>query len=119
MSRASSRRGWRSGSYDDLVSGDSPQEAVTAFLEPFRAVLGVLDGKGDIVIPRRGSLITSKGYSWVLNPERGMKLGYVGTLYASMRFEVLDYGRGPKEFGKRFRVTILGYNYREANSQAS
>lgn len=94
------------------MSGDSLQEAVTAFLEPFRAALGVLDGRGDIVIPRRGSLITSKDYSWVLNPERGMKLGDVGTLYASMRFQVLDYGRGPKEFGKRFRVTILGYNYR-------
>lgn len=92
--------------------GDSPQEAVTTFLEPFKAALCVLDGRGHIVIPRHGSWIKGKIYSWVLNPEKGMKLGNAGTLYASMQFQVIDTDPASNEFGKRLRVTTFGYNYR-------
>lgn len=94
------------------MSGDNPHEAVTAFLKLFRAVLGVLDGKGVIVVPRHGSWIIGKAYSWVLNPQDGMKLGDAGTLYASMQFEVRDYGVSDPKGLKRFRVATLGYNYK-------
>lgn len=115
MLRALWRRGWRSGSSVNPVPKPNPQGAVTAFLERFRAALCVLDNKGQIVIPRQGSWVTGKHYSWVLNPQKGMKLGDAGTLYASMQFEVIDYGLdnpNEDEFGQRFEVNILGYNYR-------
>jgi hypothetical protein len=94
------------------VYGDSPQEAITTFLEPFKAALCVLDGKGHIVIPRHGWWIKRKTYSCVLNPQKGMKLGDAGTLYASMQFQLLDTDPASNEFGKRLRVGMLGYNYR-------
>jgi hypothetical protein len=94
------------------VPGDSPQEAVTAFLEPLRAALSVLDGAGAIAVPRHGSWTKGKTYSWVLNAGRGMKLGDAGTLHASMQFRIIDTDPTTNDFGKPLRVTTLGYNYK-------
>lgn len=94
------------------MPGDSPQEAVTAFLEPLRAALSVLDGAGVIAVTRRGSWAKGRTYSWVLNAGRGMKLGDVGTLHASMQFQVIDTDPATNDLGKCLRVTTLGYNYR-------
>ncbi|MGH3941923.1 MAG: hypothetical protein ACRDTG_25545 [Pseudonocardiaceae bacterium] len=68
------------------MPGDTQQEAVTAFLEPLRSALCVLDGRGVITPGRRGGWVKGKTYSWTINAGQGMKLGDIGTLHASMKF---------------------------------
>lgn len=95
------------------MPGDSPQEAVTAFLEPLRDALAVLDGRGVITVSsRHGAWVKDKPYSWVLNAGNGMRLQGVGTFHASMQFQVIDTDPDTNDLGKRLRVTTLGYNYK-------
>jgi hypothetical protein len=83
------------------VPGDNPHEAVTAFLDPLKRALCVLDGRGSISLPRRGVCAKYKEYSWVLNAGQGMKLGDIGTLHASMKYKIIDADPATNEFGKR------------------
>jgi hypothetical protein len=99
------------------VPGESTQKAVTAFLEHFRNALCVLDGKGDVVVPRSGSLLPYNTYSWVLSANKGMKLGQAGTLYASMQFWITH--ANPNFYPKRFKVEIAAYNYKLEQSGGS
>ncbi|MGH3904823.1 MAG: hypothetical protein ACRDTE_11615 [Pseudonocardiaceae bacterium] len=94
------------------MPGDTPQEAVTAFLDPLRAALSVLDGVGHVSVPRRGLWVKYKRVSWVLNGGNGMKLGDIGTLHASMTFRVIDTDPSTNELGKPLRVSTLDYNYK-------
>jgi hypothetical protein len=94
------------------VPGNSPQEAVTAFLVPLKDALSVLNGPGAITVSRHGSWIKGKTYLWVVNAGDGMKLGDVGTLHASMQFRVIDTDPVTNDFGKPLRVTTLAYNYK-------
>lgn len=94
------------------MPGDTPQEAVTAFLEPLRNAVCVLDGCGAITVSRRGGWVKGEIYSWVLNAGQGMKLGDVGTFHASMRFRIIETDPATNDFGKHLRVTTLGYNYK-------
>ncbi|MGH3355691.1 MAG: hypothetical protein ACRDOJ_07305 [Nocardioidaceae bacterium] len=94
------------------MPGDNPQEAVTAFLQPLKAALGVLDGRGVIAVPRQGLWVKYRAYSWVLNAGQGMKLGGIGTLHASMKFQVIETDPATNDFGKPLRVTTLAYNYK-------
>lgn len=94
------------------MPGDTPQEAVTAFLSPLKEAVSVLDGRGAITVNRHGGWARGQTYSWVLNAGQGMKLGNVGTFHASMLFKVIDTDPTTNDFGKHLRVTTLGYNYK-------
>ncbi len=94
------------------MPGDSPHEAVTAFLEPLRDALAVLDGPGGITVPRSGSWTKGRTYSWILNAGGGMRLQGVGTFHASMQFQIIDTDPTTNDLGKRLRVTTLAYNYK-------
>lgn len=55
------------------MPGDTPQEAVTAFLSPLKEAVSVLDGRGAITVNRHGGWARGQTYSWVLN---ATTLGY-------------------------------------------
>lgn len=81
-------------------------------MAPLRTALAVLDGRGAIAVPRSGLQVKYKPSSWLLNSGDGMKLGDIGTLYASMAFKVIDTDPAQNEFSKGLRVTTLSYNYK-------
>ena len=94
------------------MPGDTPHEAVTAFLKPLRDALSVLDGVGHIGVPRHGLLVKYRPVAWVLNGGNGMKLGDIGILHALMKFQVIDADPSTNELKKPLRVTTLSYNYK-------
>jgi hypothetical protein len=101
------------------MPGDTPQEAVTAFLNPLKSAVCVLDGPGAITVNRRGGWVKGETYSWVLNAGHGMKLGNVGTVRASMRFRVIDTAPATNDFGKRLWVPPWATTGRDSTQAAS
>jgi hypothetical protein len=95
-----------------LVPGRNPQQAVAAFLDPFREALRVLDGVGKLSLSPKGGYRLGQRYSWQLNGAEGMDLGPVGLFIASMEFEVVDADPGKNEFRHPYRVTTGSYHYK-------
>lgn len=94
------------------MPGRNPHEAVVSFLDPLRDALAVLDSHSQIVVHKRGGYRTDVPYVWLLNDAKGMRLGGVGRLRATMQFMIIACDPATNEHGHRLRVTTLGYNYK-------
>lgn len=93
------------------MPGRTENEAVKNFLAPLRDALAVLHASGVLVVTPKGTFRKGVTYLWALNEERGMRLGNVGTLYATMKFEIVDSDPEWDEGGP-FRVSTRAYNYK-------
>jgi hypothetical protein len=96
------------------MPGRTPDDAVRAFLAPLQRGLKVLDGHAKLTIAKKGSYRKGRSYEWSINSEAGMRLGRIGTFYASMRFEIVDSKpeeHDPEHQGE-FRCSTRGYNYK-------
>jgi len=71
------------------LPGDTPHEAVQAFLNPLREATAVLDARTDIVTVPGGGWRLGGTYAWVLNGADGADLGPAGIFHATMKFEVV------------------------------
>ncbi len=94
------------------MPGRNPQDAVTAFLNPLRQALAVLDGHAQLVVRRRGAYRKDVPYVWMLNDEEGMYLRGFGRLVATMQFQIIDCDPEWTDDHLPLRVTTLGYNYK-------
>jgi hypothetical protein len=94
------------------MPGRTPAEAVAAFMQPLREALRVLDAVTSLQVAPKGGFRRGVTYGWVLNGDRGADLGWAGTFFASMTFEIVDCDPDKNEFGHPFRVSTRSYHYK-------
>jgi len=95
------------------MPGRTPEEAVHAFLDPFRDALGLFKGVAKLAVAPR-SMRRGGSYRWSINAEQGVELGSIGTFHASMNFQIVDSvpSEHDEEHQGRFRCSSRGYNYK-------
>lgn len=91
------------------MPGDSPQQAVDAFLEPIQRAVACL-GPGKIVVSPGGRHAPNVIHAWTLCPTEGMPLRGLGTLTATMNYEIVAVDPARHE-GGRWRVSTRSYAY--------
>lgn len=104
------------------MPGRTAEDAVRAFLGPFRDGLCVLDGYAKITIAgKKGPYRKGQTYEWSLNAHAGMQLAQTGTFYASMRFELVDSNpdEHDAEHQGNFRCSTRAYNYKLATPRGA
>lgn len=90
------------------MPGDTPYEAVLAFVEPLREATAVLDARTNIAVTPRGGWALGGVYRWTLNDRHGADLGPAGRFSATMNFEIVRCD--PRHEGV-YRVSTRGYRY--------
>jgi hypothetical protein len=94
------------------MPGRTAAEAVSAFLEPLREALKLLDGVTNLSVSPKGGYRRGVTYGWVLNAGAGVRLGRAGIFTASMQFEIIDCDPSTNEYGHPLRVSTRYYNYK-------
>jgi hypothetical protein len=92
------------------MPGDSPREAVNAFLDPLRRAVACI-GPAKVCVSAGGYDALGKTHAWSLNDVRGMVAKGGWHFEAQMHYEIITDSRpgyGP------YRVTTRAYRYRIA-----